>query len=332
MTLTGATRISRVTHSLVSLAAVILLATGIAHAQRPAQIGFLTLSALKGDSRLPSFLAGLKERGYLEGRNIAIEWRSADGVAARLGPLARELVEHKVDVIVAIQPQAVNAARAATKDIPIVFAAAQDPVGMGLAVSLSRPGGNVTGTSGMATDVLPKQLELMQAVIPRLSRLVILLNPTNPAGSRVVRDAFNAAAAGKVALVFAEVSNADEIRLAYQRAKAVRADAVIAGPDSFFVQSRDEMAAAALANAMPTMFLQREHVLAGGMMSYGPNMSENYRRAAYYVDRILKGAKPGELPIEQPTKMELVVNQRTADALGLTIPSSVLLRADEVLK
>jgi putative tryptophan/tyrosine transport system substrate-binding protein len=303
------------------------------HAARIPQIGFLSLISAESDSRVPSFIQGLKDLGYVEGRSIHIEWRSAEGSAARLPGLAKELVQRKVDVIVAIQPQAVNAARTATKEIPIVFAAAQDPVGMGLANTLSRPGGNVTGTSAMTTDVLPKQLQLVQRVLPDLSRVVVLLNPTNPAGSRVVRSAFEqAGAAGKVSIEFLDVQKTEDIDVAYGRAKAARAEAVIAGPDSFFVQSRAAMARAALANGLPTMFLQREHAVAGGMMSYGPDMKANYRRAAYYVDRILKGAKPGDLPIEQPSTLELIVNEKTARALGIAIPTTVLLQADEVIR
>ena len=258
------------------------LSPAIAQRDQPPRIGFLSLISVKSDSRLPSFIQGLKEFGYVEGRNLRIEWRSAEGVADRLPGLAKELVDGKVDLIVAIQPQAVDAARAATKEVPIVFAAAQDPVGMGMARSLSRPGGNITGASAMATDVLPKQLQLMQRVIPKLSRVAILLNPTNPAGSRVVRTSFEqAGAAARISVLFIEAQNREQIATAYSRAKAAQADAVIAGPDSFFVQSRAEMAKAALAHGLPTMFLQREHAVAGGMMSYGPNMSQNYRRAAY---------------------------------------------------
>ena len=315
--------------------AALLGLSSLAHAQRdrPPRVGFLSLISTESDSRVPSFIQGLKEFGYVDGRNIAIEWRSADGVADRLPALAKELVSRRVDIIVAIQPQAVNAARAATKEIPILFAAAQDPVGMGLAQSLSKPGGNITGRSGMATDILAKQLELMQRVLPRLSSVAVLLNPTNPAGSRVVRKTFEEAAGeAKIAILVLEARNTDELRVAFSRAREAKVQAVIAGPDSFFVQSRAEMADAALANRLPTMFLQREHALAGGMMSYGPSIADNYRRMGYYIDRILKGSRPGDLPIEQPTKLELVVNLKTAKALGLEMPSAVLMRADEVIR
>lgn len=306
---------------------------GIVQGQTVPRIGFLSLASIKSDSRVPSFVAGLKDLGYVDGQTIAVEWRSAEGVADRLPALAKDLVQRKVQVIVAVQPQAIEAARAATKEIPIVFAAAQDPVGMGLATSLSSPGGNVTGTSAMATDLLPKQLELLKLVLPTMTRVAVLLNPTNVEGSRVVRKAIEAAAAdGKIAVLFLDARTVDELSTAFGRAKAARVAAVLAGPDSFFVQARAEIAKAAIANGLPTMFLQREHAVAGGMLSYGPNMSANYRRVADYVDRILKGAKAGELPIEQPAKLDLVVNLKTSTAIGVAIPQAVLMRADEVLR
>jgi len=312
-----------------------LWASAWVHAQqgRIPRIGFLSLISLKSDSRIPGFVVGLKELGYVEGKTVTIEWRSADGVAERLVSLAQDLVRAKMDVIVAIQPQAVDAARLATREIPIVFAAAQDPVGMGLATSLSRPGGNVTGASAMATDLLPKQLELLQAALPTMTRIAVLLNPTNPSGSRVMRRTVEQAASkANISVEFIEARNSEELASAFSRARASKVNAVVSGPDSFFIQARAEMAKAALASGLPTMFMQREHVDAGGLMSYGPNMTENYRRAANFVDRILKGAKASELPIEQPAKLDLVINLKTAQAVGLTIPPALLVRADDVLR
>jgi putative ABC transport system substrate-binding protein len=204
---------------------------------------------------------------------------------------------------------------------------------MGLVSSLSRPGGNITGASGMATDLMPKQLELLQQALPRMTHIAVLLNPTNPSGSRVMRTtAEEAASRANLAVVFIEARNTEELTGAFSRAKASKADAVVSGPDSFFIQARADIAKAGMANALPTMFMQREHVDAGGLMSYGPNMMENYRRAANFVDRILRGAKPGELPVEQPAKLDLVINLKTARAVGLTIPPALLVRADDVLR
>ena len=304
-----------------------------AQQNRIARIGFLTLIPLTSDSRIPSFIQGLKELGYIEGKSITIEWRSAEGRADKLPELARDLMQRKVAVIVAIQPQAISAAHNLTREIPIVFAAAQDPVGMGIANSLSRPGRNVTGTSGMATDLLPKQLEILQQVVPGMSRVAILLNPTNPAGSRVVREKVEAAAASaNVRLVFIDAQSTSDVYAAFQKAKQAQVQAVLSGPDSFFIQARSDMARAAIDNKLPTMFMQREHAVAGGLLSYGPNIGENYRRVAYYVDRILKGAKASDLPIEQPAKLEFVINLKTANAMGISIATDLLVRADEIIK
>ncbi|MEA3194496.1 MAG: hypothetical protein QOD26_2829 [Betaproteobacteria bacterium] len=305
--------------------------TGLGQAAALPRIGFLSLLSLESDTRLPAFIAGLKDFGYVEGKTIHIDWRSARGNAAELPALASELVARKVDLILAVQPQAVEAARRATSTIPIVFAVAQDPIGMGFAKSLSAPGGNITGTSLMVSEMAPKQLELMRTTLAKSKKFAIVLNPTNPAGSNAMRSSFQKAV-GDLQIVFLDASDDDEINKAFLAARTAGAAGVVFGPDSYFIQARSMIAAAALRHKLPTMFTQREQTLAGGMMSYGPSVSANYRRAAYYVNRILKGAKASELPIEQPTTFELVINLKTAKALGIPIPKSILARADSIIE
>jgi len=301
--------------------------------RRMPRIGFISLISREADHRVSIFLEGLRELGYVEGKTIAIEWRFPGGNPPRLAEYAADLARSKPDLIVAVNPQAVEATRRVTFTIPIVFIVGQDPVGMGWAKSLSRPGGNITGHSSMVTDLGAKQLELLRLAIPNCSRVAVLLNPTNPAGTAVMRRAFaEGAQRFNVALRFFEARTRDEIELAFAAAKAGQPDAVIVGPDGFFFQERAPIAELALRHRVATLFLQRDHVSAGGLMSYGPNAAEQYRRAAFYVDRILKGAKPAELPIEQPSKIDLVFNLKTARALGLSIPESLLVRADEVLQ
>jgi putative ABC transport system substrate-binding protein len=297
------------------------------------RIGFLSLISLDKDPRLAAFLTGMREFGYVDGKTVSIEWRSAGGNDARLPALAEELVRTNVRLIVAVQPQAVEAARRATASIPIVFAVGQDPVGMGFAKTLSRPGGNITGTSSMVTEQAPKQVEIVRTVLPRCKRIALLLNPTNPGGSAVLRKSFQTAAAkAGLALIALEAAGPAELEAALKEAKAQRVDALIIAADAYFLQAGATIAQHALANRLPTMFVQRDQTYAGGMMSYGHAARENYHRAAYYVDRILKGANPGDLPIEQPTKFELVVNLKTAKALGVKIPKEILARADEVIQ
>jgi putative ABC transport system substrate-binding protein len=297
------------------------------------RIGFLSLQSPESDPRLQSFLTGMRELGYVEGKTIVIEWRFSRGKTEPLSGYAAELVQLKPELIVAVHPQAVEAVRRLTSTIPIVFAVGQDPVGMGFAKSLARPGGNITGHSSMSADMGVKQIELLRSAIPKCSRVAVLLNPTNPQGAAVLRNAFEAA--GRkfgVSVDFLEARSDDEIGKAFAAAKKGRADAVIVAPDGFFMQARARIAASAIQQRLPSLFLQRESVAAGGLLSYGPDGREQYRRTAYYVHRILNGAKPGDLPIEQPTKFEMIVNLKTAKALGIKIPPTVLSRADEVIE
>ena len=295
------------------------------------RIGLITLASLS-DPRLESLRAGMRELGHIEGKSISMDWRSADGHADRLPALAEEIVRSKPDVIVAAQTQAISAIKRATSRIPIVFVATPDPVSSGFVNSLSRPGGNLTGLSSNAADVGPKQMEVLKSALPRCSRVAFLANPTNNA-SVIVRKAIATAAQDmRLQVLSLDPQNLQEIERALAEARQAGADAAVFAVDGFFIQVRAQIAEVALRHKLPTMFTQQEHVRAGGLMSYGPSLSVQYRRAAYYVDRILKGANPADLPVEQPTKFELVINLKTAKALGLTIPPSLLLRADQVIE
>jgi len=262
-----------------------------------------------------------------------IEWRFTRGKTEPLSDYAAELVQLKPALIVAVHPQAVEAVRRLTSTIPIVFAVGQDPVGMGFAKSLAHPGGNITGHSSMAADMSVKHIELLRSAIPKCSRVAVLLNPTNVKGAAVLRNAFEVAARKfGVSVAFVEARGDEEIEKAFIAAKKGRADAVVVAPDGFFFQARALIAGSAIHQRLPSLFMQRESVVAGGLLSYGPDGREQYRRTAYYVHRILNGARPGDLPIEQPTKFEMIVNLKTAKALGIKIPPAVLSRADEVIQ
>lgn len=319
-----------------SLLAVLLLTIPLAAlsqtAQRTPRIGFLSLQSLKTDSRLPAFIAGMRERGYVEGQTVAIEWRFADGDTARLPAYAEELVRLKVELIVAAQPQAIEAARRASGTIPIVFAVAQDPVASGYAASLARPGGSITGVSLVSPDIAPKQVELLKIILPNLSRIAVLANRTNTGSPVQIKAIQETARKIDVAVQIHYAGTKEEVEQVFATASRERAQAVIVTGDSFLFQLRAPIAEFALRHRLPTMYIQREHAVAGGMISYGPSVGENYRRSAYYVERILKGAKPSELPIEQPTKIELVINLKTAKALGIGMSQSFLLRADELVQ
>jgi len=296
------------------------------------RIGYLSLQS-KSDSRLDAFLSGLRDLGYVEGRTIAIEWRFTSGDAARLAGYAEELVRFKPDLIVAVHPQAVEAVRRLTSTIPIVFTVGQDPVGMGFAKSLAHPGGNITGHSSMASDIGLKHIELLQAALPKCQRVSVLLNPTNGAGAAVLRKSYEAAAEKfGVTLAFHHAQASDELERAVLEAKHAQAQALVVTPDGVLLEESARIAKAALAHGLPSLFFQREAARAGGLLSYGPDGREQYRRTAYYVDRILRGAKPGDLPIEQPTKFLLVVNFKTAAALRIKIPSDTITRADEIIR
>ena len=295
------------------------------------QIGFL--AADSASTRLyDSFRQGMRDLGYVEGENCVIRSRFADGKYERLQGLAEELVRLKVDVIVAVTMLGVQAAKKATTSVPIVMVAIPDPVGEGFAASLSRPGGNITGLSTIVTEASAKHVELLRAVIPNLSRIAVLINPSNPSDSLILEQINGAAFSIGVKLLPVEAGTAAEIEAGFSAMTRTRAEAVIVAADSFFDVQRDQIARLAVKNRLPTIHSNRVPTEAGGLMSYGQDLRDQYRRAATYVDNILKGAKPSDLAVEQPMVLELVVNLNTAKALGLALPGELLLRADKLIE
>ena len=304
-------------------------------AAKIARIGYLAAN-LAASPHLPeAFRQGLRDLGYVEGRNVVIEYRDAEGKPERLPALAAELVALKVDVIVAAGTPPALAAKQATRTLPIVFATAADPVGSGLVTSLARPGGNVTGLSILAPELVGKRLELLKQAVPGVSRVAVLWQPGD-FGERTEKDMLKgadvAARALGVRLQFVEARGPADFDRAFSDMTRARAGALTVLTSNMFLIERRRLVDLAAKNRLPAVYGGREFVDAGGLMSYGPNLADLFRRAATYVDKILKGAKPGDLPVEQPTKFELVINLKTAKALGLTIPPSLLLRADEVIE
>jgi putative ABC transport system substrate-binding protein len=295
-------------------------------------LGNVPLTDPEGARVWGAFIQGLRELGYVEGRNITIEFRSSDGKYERLPELAAELVRLKVDVIVAPAGQNVVAAQRATRTIPIVMSGLTDPVESGLVASLARPGGNVTGLSGFSTEIVGKQLELLKEMAPKVSRVAILWNPANQSHPLLLREAEAAARLLRVQIQTLEVRGPDDFEPAFAAVTRERAGALLVAADGMFLLHRARIADLAAKTRLPAMYGLREYVDAGGLVVYGPSLRENFRRAATYVDKILKGAKPADLPVEQPTKFELIINLKTARALGLTIPPSLLLRADEMIQ
>jgi putative ABC transport system substrate-binding protein len=303
-------------------------------AQRPvkiARIGYLT--PISQPPREEVFRREMRRLGYAEGVNFSIQYRSADGRFEQLPDLAEELVRLKVDVIVAVVTQAALAAKTATATIPIVMVAVADPVGTGLVASIGRPGGNVTGTSTVAADVVGKQLELLREMLPRASRVSALWNPANSVfQKRQIEEARTAAAKLKVQLQFVEARTPDELDRAFAAIAGRRTDALFILGDPMLSAHFSRIADFAARHRLPTVSATRENVDAGALMTYGPSYNEAYRRAATYVDRVLKGDRPADLPIEQSTKFELVINTRTARAIGVTIPPSLAVRADQLVR
>ena len=284
-------------------------------------------------ARDQAFQHGLKELGYVEGTNIVIEYRFADGNFDRLPALAKELIHLKVDVIVAVVTQASLAARDATKTIPIVMAGVSDPVGSGLIASLARPGGNITGTSSQTSEVVGKSLEFLKEAIPGAGRVVAFWNPANAVfQTRMLKEAETAAAVLSLQLKAFGVRNTSELDAAFDAIAQERPDALLVLADPFLILHRNRFIEFATKQRLPAIYGTKEHAAAGGLMTYGPNIEGQFRRAASYVDRILKGAKPADLPVEQPTQFELVINLKTAKALGITIPTTLLGRADQVIE
>jgi putative tryptophan/tyrosine transport system substrate-binding protein len=311
------------------------LAAEAQQADRVYRIGILGNVPLSdpGSARLwGAFADGLRDLGYVDGRNITLENLSSEGQYERLPTLAADLVRHKVDVIVAPAVQNVMAAKQVTQTIPIVMVSVGDPVGNGLVASLARPGGNVTGTSFLTSALVGKQLELLKQITPHVSRLAFLVNPANPGLPLALEEAKAAAHSLGVQLQAVEARRPADLERAFAAMTRERAGAFFVPWDGFFLVHLARIVQLAAKTRLPAMYGHRGYVDAGGLACYGPSARESFRQAAVYVDKILKGAKPADLPVEQPTKFELVINLKTAKALGLTIPPSLLQRADQVIE
>ena len=321
----------------VTLALALFAAPLAAFAQQPQEkvprIGFLIAETLSGQaSRVEALRAGLRDRGYVEGQTIAIEVRSADGNYARLPKLAAELARLKVDVLVAFGIKAVVAAKHATTTIPIVVpATTSDLVAMGLISSLARPGGNLTGSAMFGPETAAKLVELFKEAVPRITRVAVLLNPANAASGLILQAMRAIAELVKLELQPFEVRGPKEFGRTFSAMAKGRVDAIVVSQDTLFGANAKEIADLAARQRLPSAG-NKEFAEAGGLIGNGASNAELYRRGAYFVDRILKGAKPGDLPIEQATRFELVINMKTAKALGIKIPQSILLRADKVIK
>ena len=307
----------------------------VARAQQAAKlptVGFLGAASPSSEGqRVAAFLQRLRQLGWIENRNVAIEYRWAEGRSERFAEIAAEFVQLKVDLIVASTTPAAIAAKQATATIPIVFATVNDPVSTGVVASLARPGGNLTGLSNQLGDTASKRLELLREIVPGLRRLGIWANVGNPGTVLEMGEVQAAARTLALEVVTLEIRRAEDIGPAFEGAKG-RMDALYVAADPLANSNRVRINTLALAARLPTMQGIREYVDAGGLMSYGPNIADGYRRAADYVDKILRGAKPGDIPVEQPTKFDLVFNLTTAKALGLDVPPTLLARADEVIE
>jgi putative ABC transport system substrate-binding protein len=319
---------------LLTLAGAAIAVPIAARAQQKALpvIGFLGIGS-PGPVRAPylaAFRQGLSETAYIEGQNLAVEYRWAEGSSDRLPALAADLVGRKVDVIVTQGGTLpALAAKNATSTIPIVFTGG-DPVEHGLVASFARPGGNLTGFTFFLVELVPKRLELLSELVPEARVIALLVNPTGP--SSWLEDVQKAARTKGVELPILKATTASEIDAAFASLVELHADALLIGPDPFFNDRREQLVALASRLALPTSYEWRESVAAGGLISYGPSLTAAYRQVGIYAGRILKGAKPADLPVQQPTRFELVVNLKTAEALGLTVPPSILARADEVIE
>ena len=320
----------------LTLSTLLLALSFSAAAQQPKKIpriGFLlavppsTISA-----RIEAFRQGLRALGYVEGKNIVIEWRSSEGKADRLPALAAELVHLNVDVIVSGGPPPTRVAKQATATIPIVMGYDDDPIGSGFIESLARPGGNITGLATLAPEISGKQIELLKEIVPKLSRVAVLGNASQPGHPQALREINLAADALRVQIQYLEIREPKDIETAFQAATKDHADAVLVVTTPLLTSQRRQLADLAIKNRLPAIYSRPEYVEDGGLVFYGVSYTDLFRRAATYVDKILKGAKPGDLPVEQPKKFEFVVNLKAAKEIGLTIPPNVLARADRVIK
>jgi putative ABC transport system substrate-binding protein len=322
----------------VTLIAILFVATPVAGeaqlAAKVPRIGVLSAGTMTTASNNDeAFKQGLREHGYVEGQNIVLERRYGEGRGERMAEIAAELVRMQVDVIVATSDSAIAALKRQTRSIPIVMAGASDPVGTGFITSLARPGGNITGTSSMSPEISGKRLELLRESIPKLSRVAVMWNPDVRGALLDFKGLEAPARSLRVHLQSVEVTNADDFARAFSEITQARAEAIIViTPNPVAFVNRGQLASLAQKNRLPAMYGTPAYVDDGGLMAYGSSAAERWRRAATYVDKILKGAKPGELPVEQPSKFELVVNLKAAKAIGLTIPPSLLRRADRVIQ
>lgn len=299
------------------------------------RVGFLAqrhMDFLDSDYQYGPFRQGMRELGYVEGKNLLIEWRSAEGNSERLPGLAAELVNLKVDVIVAGGTPATLAAQQTTSAIPIVMSGMGDPIGSGFIKSLSRPGGNITGVTNMNVELGPKQLETLLAMVPKVSRVAVLVNPTNLSHAAFLKGCQTAAQRLSIKVLPVNAQTPQEIENAFSTMAREKAGALIVSRDGFVNQQVRQISDLAARNRLPAIAGLREYVEAGGLMSYGPSIAEQYRWAAAYVDKIFKGVKPGDIPVEQPTKFEFVINRKIAAALGLTIPQALLISADKLIE
>ena len=320
----------------VALVAVLFALSFSAQAQQPTKlprIGFLIASFPSAVSaRTEAFRQGLRDLGYVEGKNIVVEYRYAEGKFDRLPDLAAELVRLNVDIIVTAGPTDTKAAKKATKTIPIVMGFDTDPVGNGFVTSLARPGRNITGLSSLATELSGKQLELLKEIVPKLSRLAVFGTSSNPGNAQQLKEMELAAKAFGVKFQYLDVLDPKDMETAFRAASKGRAEAVLVLGSPVLISHRTQVADFAAKSRLPAIYNVAEWVEAGGLMTYSTSITDLYRRAATYVDKILKGAKPAELPVEQPTKFEFIINLKTAKQIGLTIPPNVLAQADRVIR
>ena len=317
------------------LVALVLTTVSRADAQQLAKIprlGYLAALFIDPSSDLKAFRQGLAALGYVEGKNIVIEYRYAEGKLDRLPDLAAELVALKVDIIVALNPPSARAAKNATKTIPIVMRSTDDPVTTGLVESLARPGGNITGLTSMATDLIGKRLEILKEAIPRTSQVAVLRNPTVPDAPIKWQEVETAGRALKLQIHSVEVSGANDFEGAFKAATKHRDQALMVLRSPLIVNNQTKIAELAIKSRLPAMYDDHEFVDAGGLMSYGTDLADLHRRAATYVDKILKGRTPADLPVERPRKFEFIVNLKAAKAIGVTIEPNVLVRADRVIR
>jgi putative ABC transport system substrate-binding protein len=303
----------------------------VAYAQQaPKVIGFL--SSTSRSSAVNAFTRGLRELGYVEGGNFVFEMRFADGNYERLPGLAADLVRLNASVIVVDGSPAVRAAQRTTDTIPIVIASTGDAVASGLVASLARPGGNTTGISNLKTDLSVKHFDLLKLLIPKLERVALLINPSSATSNSVAKSVREAGPKAGVAVVVIDARSPDEIERGFAAMAGERVEAVMIASEGLFISRAEKIGELAARHALPSISEYREFAAGGALMTYGPNRDENFRRAASYVDKIFKGARPGDLPVEQPTQFELAINLKTAKVLGLTIPPTLLARADELIE